>query len=102
MFRITTALKRTVWMGYIFQAGIIFVVAVVLVQNASGQRTTTEIDRIRNAIQVERLLHSIDKKRFDLFFIDDDLVFSSGISTKNIPCTEFARSVGARSWTKAD
>jgi hypothetical protein len=66
------------------------------VQLSNAQKTLTKIDRVNSADDVENLLSTVDKKRFDMFYVQDPLRFGDA------SCTAYANSLKARSWTKAD
>lgn len=61
-----------------------------------AQHTGTKIDKLKTAEQVERFLNSIDKKRFALFFVDEEFDF------RDASCNSFLRSLNARTWSRAD
>lgn len=55
-----------------------------------------KIDDIKTAAEIEKLINSIDKKRFELFTVNELLKFEKQY------CEELANTVQAKPWTKAD
>ncbi len=64
--------------------------------NNSTIKFHNKIDDIKTAAEIEELIESIDKKRFKLFKVNELLKFEKRY------CEEFANTVQAKPWTKAD
>lgn len=89
-------MKTAVFISIVFFASFVFCRAQVLQKNNSAIKVHNKIDDIKSAAEIERLIDSIDKKRFELFTVNELLKFEKQY------CEELANTVQAKAWTKAD
>lgn len=90
-------MKPAIFISIVFFASIVFCRAQVLQKNKdSAVKSHNKIDDIKNASEIEKLLSTIDQKRFELFTVNESLKFEKRY------CEEFADTAKAEPWTKVD
>lgn len=72
-----------------------------VVCNAQNDKTNSDkfknkIDNIQTVDDIDKLLDSVDRKRFDTFIVREKL------ELKTVDCGDFSEKIQAKSWTKAD
>ncbi len=89
-------MKTTIF-GCLILASVAFCYGQVLKESDnSGAKYRNKIDDIKTVADIDKLLDSIDKKRFDVFIVKESLEF------KNQECNDLLAIFKLKPWSKAD
>ena len=93
-------MKRFKIMKKLFSIVLSILVAFCFFNICKAQKKESEfnnkIDNIKTVDDIDKLLDSIDKKRFDTYIVREKL------EVETVACGDLAKEVQAKSWTKAD